>query len=55
MLETVNAMEKTIDRLQAGIDRILKELDDSDDETTNDPMTMSDQWEHYLQGFSYET
>ena len=48
-------MGKTTDRLQEGIDRLLKELDDSDEETTNNPMTMSNQWEHYLQGFSYET
>ena len=55
MLETVSAMEEITNRLQKGIDRLLKELDDSDNKTINDPMTMSDQWERYLQGFSYET
>ena len=48
MLETASAMGKIIDRLQEGIDRLLKELDDSDDETINDSITMSDQWERYL-------
>ena len=54
MLETANAMGKTIDRLQAGINKMLKELDNSDDETTNNLIIISDQWEHYLQGFLYE-
>ena len=48
MLETASAMGKTTDRLQEGIDRLLKELDNSDDETTNNPITMSNQWERYL-------
>ena len=33
----------------------IEELEMADDEAWNDSMTMSDQWEHYLQGFSYET
>ena len=53
MLETVDVMGETTGRLQEGIDRLLKELD-SDDEITDDPLTMSDQWEEYLQGFPYE-
>ena len=53
MLETVDAMGETIGRLQEGIDRLLKELD-GDDKIIDDPLTMSDQWEEYLQGFPYE-
>ena len=53
MLETVDAMGEITGRLQEGIDRLLKELD-SDDEITDDPLIISDQWEEYLQGFPYE-
>ena len=47
MLETVDAMGETTGRLQEGIDRLLKELD-SNNEITDDPLTISNQWEEYL-------
>ena len=42
MLETVDVIGEITGRLQEGIDRLLKELD-SDDEITDDPLTISDQ------------
>ena len=53
MLETVDVIEEITGRLQEGIDRLLKELD-SDNKIIDDPLTISNQWEEYLQGFPYE-